>query len=133
MTLDEIAARLPNGFHDAEILELVMNYESLRLLLRVNVLVGLPNDEPGRRDSCRAGEIVFEGVRYFSVEPPRPDSSFRHPGAVGFSYEKMESAVLPPEILQKLPPETKSYSLFVREWLSHVHIAAGDLTFLWAG
>jgi hypothetical protein len=45
MTLEEIEESLPNGLQDSVIQAVVMDYQQLRLTLRVEVLIGLP-DQP---------------------------------------------------------------------------------------
>jgi len=44
MTIEQIEELLPNGLHDAEIRECVMNFEHARLRPGVKVRVGLPTE-----------------------------------------------------------------------------------------
>ena len=57
VTIEEIEETLPNGLHDAEILELVMDYKHARLALEVSVLVGQPIEPHPSCERCRPGEI----------------------------------------------------------------------------
>lgn len=132
MTIEQIEASLPNGLHDAEIRTCSMDYENARLALGVSVLVGLPVQPYPESERYRGGMLVFEGVLFYSVEFPRGDSSFRHPGAVGFSSERMPLEQIPASLASTVPPESQCCSLFVRDWLSHIYIAAAGVSFSWA-
>lgn len=129
--LEQIEKSLPNGLHDAEIRKLTMDYENARLVLSVSVLTGIPSQPYPDREACRSAEISFLQVQFYSVEYPQAGSSFRHPGNVSFSYENTPPDQLPVGLLDVLPPETLCYSLFIRDWLSHIHIGAGEVAFSW--
>jgi hypothetical protein len=109
-----------------------MDYEHARLTFAVNVLVGLPTEQNPDRERCRPGAIVFEGVLFYSVEFPQVRSSFQHPGPAGFSYERTSAGEIPEDLEKVLLSGTQSYSFFMRDWLSHIYIAAADVSFLWS-
>jgi hypothetical protein len=44
----------------------------------------------------------------------------------------MKPGVLPDKIAKSLPPESLCYSLYILDWVSHIHIAASDVSFSWA-
>jgi hypothetical protein len=132
MTLEEIEKLLPNGLHDAQIQRMTRDYESAELALKVGVLVGLPNQPRPDRDRYRTADIVFRRVYFCAVELPQPESAFRHPGSLWFSYERMPSNVIPDSLGKTLPKGTQCYSLFVREWMSEMHVAAQDVGFSWS-
>jgi hypothetical protein len=58
MTLEEIEESLPNGLHDPVIQAVVMDYQQLRLTLRVEVLIGLPDQPPPERALPRGGHCI---------------------------------------------------------------------------
>ena len=132
MTLEDIEKSLPNGLHDAVILELVRDYEHALVKLKIEVLIELPEGTDKKATRYRAAEILFSGVPLCTVEVPDPKSAYRHPGCIWFSFSKMSDGVWPEEIGQSLPPGTLLYSLFILDWWSHIHIAAKDVTFSWA-
>ena len=132
MTLEQLEESLPNGLHDAQIRRLAMDYEHARLILRVQVLVGLPTQPPPDCERYRDGEIVFEGVQLFSIELPGAGSAFQHPGSVWFSYERTPPGVMPAAVESALRAETQAYSLFVQDWVSWIRIAASDVGFSWS-
>ncbi len=131
MTLEQVEQSLPNGLHDAQIQQLRIDYERAEIVLRLRVLIGLPDEPPPDRHQYATADLTFRGLQLFATEFPHPESAFRHPGAVWFSYERTPPGTFPPPLAQKLAPELQSYSLFIREWLSHIHIAARDISFAW--
>ncbi len=133
MTIEQIEDLLPNGLHDAQIQALALDYEQMRLVLKVLVLVGLPDQPYPDCERYRAGEILFEGVQFCSVEYPQTVSAFQHPGALWFSYGRTSPEQIPAGVRDILPPGTQCYSLFIHKWLSHFHIAAAEVSFSWAG
>jgi hypothetical protein len=132
MTLEEIEDLLPNGLHDAQIERMTRDYESAELALKVSVLVGLPTQPSPDRESYRAADIVFRRVYFCAVELPQSESAFQHPGSLWFSYERMRPNVIPDSLAKALPKGTQCYSLFVREWMSEMHVAALDVDFSWS-
>jgi hypothetical protein len=132
MKLEEIEKLLPNGLHDAQIQRMGRDYESAELALKVRVLIGLPDQLYPDRERYRTADIVFRGVYFCAVELPQPESTFQHPGSLWFSYERMLPNVIPHSLAKTLPIGTQCYSLFVREWMSEMHVAAGDVDFSWS-
>ena len=132
MTIEQIEESLPNGLHDANIRECMMDYEHSRVMLEVNVLVGLPDEPYPECERYRPGVLVLDGVLYYSVEFPLPGSSFRYPGPVGFSCERTPAGQVPADLWKALPAQCQCYSLFVRDWLSTIYIAATDVSFSWS-
>jgi len=132
MTLEDLDNTFPNGFHDATISDLVRDYENAKLSLKVDILIGLPDDPTPDADRYRSGELIFHGVLFCVIEPPDPESAFRHPGCVWFRFSKMETGAVPEPLMKSLPPDTLCYSLFVLDWWSHIHVAAADVSFVWS-
>jgi hypothetical protein len=127
MTLEQIETTLPNGFHDAEIQDLAMDYEHAGLVLKIRVLVGLPDEPYPACERYRSAALAFQNVLFCSAELPNAASAFQHPGCLGFSYERTLPGAIPAELARTLPPGTLCYSLFIRYWLSSIHIATADV------
>jgi hypothetical protein len=132
MTLEEIEELLPNGLHDAQIQRMTRDYERAELVLKVMVLVGLPSEPRPDRDRYRTADIVFRQVYFCSVGLPQPESAFKHPGSVWFLYERMPPNVIPDSLAKTLPSGAQCYSLFVKDWMSEMHVAAEDVSFSWS-
>lgn len=131
MTLEELEQSLPNGLHDAQIDKMTMDYLHSELTLAVRVWVGLLSQPRPEKDRYRSSKIVFDKVHFFSIELPQAGSSFKFSGSVWFSYERMAPAVVPKELAGSIPSGTQCYSLFVQDWLSHIHVCAADVSFSW--
>jgi hypothetical protein len=132
MTLEEIEKLLPNGLHDAQIKRMTRDYESAELVLKVRVLIGLPNQPLPDRDRYRTADILFRQVYFCAVELPQTESAFRHPGSIWFSYERMRPNVIPDSLAKTLPIKTQCYSIFLRDWMSEMHVATQDVEFSWS-
>jgi hypothetical protein len=131
MTLEELEESLPNGLHDAQICKIAVDYNRTELTLDVRVWIGLLSQPRPDRDHYRSGAIVFRRVYFYSVEPPEVASAFKHPGPVSFSCERMELAAMPQELAASIPSDMQCYSLFVQDWISHIHICAAEVNFSW--
>ena len=72
MTLETIAAELPNGFHDARLRTLSIDYVSRRATLDLRVWVG-DSDAPveAEREAYRPITLSISGLLWCAVEPPR--------------------------------------------------------------
>jgi hypothetical protein len=97
----------------------------------VDVLVGVPDDEPARQNEVRSGLLRFTGTKIIVIEQPDVESSFSSPGTVNFVLSEDEVGSLSDELLAKIRGEHHTYTFFVQEWLSNIKIAATSLEFLW--
>src|SRR5262245_32870453 len=80
MTLREIDASLPNGFHDAEISSIRLDFLSRRAALDREIWIG--DSLRGARETYRAGRLELSGVAYFAIDPPDQRYRFAEPGAI---------------------------------------------------
>jgi hypothetical protein len=131
MTLEKLEEELPNGLHDAQIRSITRNFENRSLTLEVRILIGLPDDPPGKRDEYRNGCITFTGVELFVVEVPDASSASLWSGSVYFSVSRSDVDTFPVEIVKKLTPRINMYTFFLLHWISNIHVAASDMTFGW--
>jgi len=132
MTLEELDDTLPNGLHDAQIKAMTHDYEQAIVKLEVAILVGLPDDAPLDRYRYRNGEIFFHRVLFCTVETPENERILGHPGSIWFKFCRMEPRVLQEKIVKVLAPDVLCYSLYILDWVSEIHIAAGDVSFSWS-
>ena len=132
MTLEQLEQSLPNGMHDAKICSFTCDLEKETLVLKVGVLVGLPEDPPELQDCYRDGVITFSGVKLFVVECPQASSAFPSSGGKFFIIDRSEPGKFSREIEDRLSPETNYYSLYVLDWDSSIHLAATEIAFEWA-
>ncbi len=77
MTPAAILADLPNGFHDATIRELHVEFAREQVTLEVEFWVGdLDAETEEVREATRVGQLLLTGVTSMFVEPPDPRYQF---------------------------------------------------------
>src|ERR1700674_2230675 len=74
MTFEELDRRFPNGFDDAEMTGMTIDYGNRTAMLQLNFRGNSP-DSPDRDIYARA-ELTTRGIYYVSIEPPDPDYLF---------------------------------------------------------
>jgi hypothetical protein len=77
MTSEEVLAQLPNGFHDAVLKELHVEFAKQEVRLPFDFLVGVPHaaTEEGR-EAMRPGVLRLTGVTSMLIEPPTRGAEF---------------------------------------------------------
>lgn len=77
MTPDAIIAQLPNGFHDAVLQELGVDFAKAEARLKFEFLVGMPDAETEEeREAMRPGVLWLMGVTSTTIEPPSAGYQF---------------------------------------------------------
>src|SRR6266566_3905657 len=80
ISLDEIQINLPNGFHDAGIKTIVINYVERTIVLDLKIWVGDPElSDKAARETYVDGVLTISGFDFCVIE--RPD--FQYPYAKG--------------------------------------------------
>ena len=127
MTFREIEQTLPNGFHDAKIVRISLDYPAGTLVMNMRVLIGTPG-EPDQ-DEYGPAEVSVTGLYLCSIEPPDPKYPFRLTGKpLGVSGDSSGNSS--PEIsnlMRKLPPSASCYRFFVEQWNSFIYVAGSDV------
>jgi hypothetical protein len=70
MTLEELADTLPNGFHDAQVSSVSIDYVEREARLNIDLWVGVPSEDEELREAYREGELKLSGLLYWVIEPP---------------------------------------------------------------
>jgi hypothetical protein len=133
MNLEEIDESLPNGFHDAWLVGLEIDYVHGIAVFKTNVLIGLPDEPVEMRDRYRLGTLRFSGVSFVVVDPPDARNAVLTPGAVTFSWSRLDAAESP-HIAELVPSgsDVQAYSFWVLNWCSSIHLAAREVSFDWS-
>ena len=76
MTLEELDHSLPNGFHDAKMFSLSIDYAAGIAIFRLSLLVGWPDDPPPERYAYQEATLTVRGLCFCSIDPPCPTSPF---------------------------------------------------------
>ena len=135
MTLDELDKTLPNGFHDAEVAAVELDYVGRTAKFRMSLLVGSPDDPVPERDARQRAVLSVTGLYFCAIEPPDPNYPFASGKSVVVSGDPAEPDHLPslPALMGKLPAGTWCYRFFVVDWNSFMHIAARDAEVTFTG
>jgi hypothetical protein len=141
MTLEELAHRLPSGFHDSTLRGLSIDYERRTLRLDVSLKVGDPDGPREQRDDIRDAEVEISGVVFFVIDPPCPDPAYDFVSAgevwIGDGYETRSipkfAEAIDEKLLNAVPEGAFVQSFFVHDWNSFVHVAARDCAMKWIG
>jgi hypothetical protein len=137
MTLAEIEANLPNGFHDAEIEELVWNYRTDSASFTMKFWVPEATDQD--IEIYRLGRLDLKDIVFMAIDPPHlrdlDPKSYKPSGALQIDGMTTTETIFPglSKLKQQLPPETQIYSFYVVNWNSYIHIATGEAELVWIG
>jgi hypothetical protein len=128
-TLKEMAAQLPNGFHDTLISACAVDFVARTVEFDVRVWTGdMDSSQESEREQYRAGRLVIAGLAFCQFEAPDPRYPFadRRP----ISVDLCEPEASHP-ITSTLPANVFSGRFFVSTWNSFIHLAGEHATLDW--
>ena len=128
MTLEELEDSLPNGLHDAEIKDLLIDYPRGEVRMELRVWVG----DIERREAYRDGTLVLEGLQFVAIEPPDPRYAFAKDTRLRIDVTHDKKHLRAPAI-DKVPKDCFVSGLFVQEWNAYVYVAARHASLAWKG
>jgi hypothetical protein len=133
MTFRQIEETLPNGFHDAKIEHISLDYPAGALLMNMSILTGTPGESD--QDEYGPAELKISGLYFCSMEPPDPTYPFNPNGkplrVSGDSCGRGSLEIS--NLVRRLPPGASCYRFFVEQWNSFIYIAASDVQIAWSG
>jgi hypothetical protein len=128
MTLAEIEETLPNGFHDAEISKLSVDYETKIATITMNPWIGSMDAPPDNgRELYRAASLVLSGLAYLSIDPPDPRYPYDGPGTLRIDLCGGDTT----HTIRELRPGEFAGKFFVDEWNSFITFIATDAVLAW--
>jgi hypothetical protein len=133
MTFEELDQRFPNGFVDAEITGLDLDYQNRMAKVFLN-LRSNPPDSPNRDEYQRA-TLVLNGFYYFVIEAPDPDHLWYPQRSIQIDglAEDDSQYRLAGLLKSKQPKDAFCCRFYVHDWNSFIHVAAKDAQFSLAG
>ena|ERR1700690_1094945 len=132
MTFEDLNSELPNGFHDARLHGIVIDYVAGSMSLRLDVWVG--NLDGPDRETYRAAELRVAGLCFCSIEVPDPRYPYMPDGSpLDVSGDAADSRTLAAleQLSRTLPSGTSCYRFFVQDWNSFIHVAAKEFQVHW--
>ena len=131
MNFHELEDSLPNGFHDAELKSVTMNYVNRTLCLDMYVFIG-ELDSPEMREVYRPARITLENVAYFVIESPDESRPWNRPGAI-----RIDTGLGTPSQSQNLvpgaPAKTIASWIYLNELNRFILFAAESAILEWTG
>ncbi|HWY05433.1 MAG TPA: hypothetical protein VNY24_01150 [Candidatus Acidoferrales bacterium] len=132
MTFEELDRAFPNGFDDAEITGIAIDYTKRMATLQLKLRGNSP-DSP-ERDVYAPAVLRVLGVYYLSIEPP-DQSHIIGPESNAITVDGLpedpHNYPLFGHIKAKLPDGAFCCRFFVHDWNSFIHIAASGAEFSW--
>jgi hypothetical protein len=132
MTFEELDKLLPNGFHDAQIHDLKIDYMIGSAVIRMTFDFGSPKGP--KPEDYRTGELRVSGLFFLTIDPPDPSYPYVPDGCalnVSGDPAKMDTFPALETLAQTFPPGVSCYRFFVNEWNSFINIAAKDVQVSW--
>ena len=131
MTFKEVAASLPNGFHDAELQRFEMDY--VHRTLRFDLLVWIGDmDDPRRRELYRQACLTLDDVAFLVIEPPDVTYPWLKAGRIridaGEGQPPQSSSTLP-----VAPAGTRTTRIYLGELNTFLLFSAGNASLEWTG
>ncbi|MCK4762436.1 MAG: hypothetical protein KAW12_09585 [Candidatus Aminicenantes bacterium] len=134
MDIWTIEKTLPNGFHDAFLQNISIDYVKRELQLDMEILVGDP-DAPteAEREAYKNAHLKLKGLIYCVIEPPDPNYPFSKKEPLWIDIGKIDSSTEPTNLKlpQKIPPEAFSFWMYSSDWNSSFYISAMEAEFSW--
>lgn len=130
MTLDEMAASLPNGLHDAELATVAIDFTRGEVRLTLDIWIG--DDE--ETEAYRQAEVTLCGLVYWVSEAPDARYLYGDTDAVRIDVgpltqlDAAKRAKLPPA-----PADAFSNYIFVADWNAFIYVAARSAALQWCG
>jgi hypothetical protein len=133
--LVELENSLPNGFHDAFLESLHVDYSRKRAVIKLRICVGNPDAaDKAEREAYREANLELVDLTYLVIDPPGPGSDYAELKKLWVDGGEANTDSGPPAPVpaKSLPPGVLPYWFFVREWNSFIHIAAKDAKIHWS-
>jgi len=128
MTLDEIDSGLPNGFHDAEVSKLAVDFLQKTMTLDLDLWIGsMSMPLNAGRETYRTAKLELRNLAYFAVEPPDPKYPYAKPGAIKIDLCEVEDGSSLPAIQLGM----FASRFFVNEWNAFIIVSALEAVLTW--
>ena len=131
MTFEEVAASLPNGFHDAELQRFEMDY--VHRTLRFDLVIWIGDiDDSQRRELYRPARLTLDDVAFLVIEPPDINYPWLKAGRIridaGEGQPPHSSSTLP-----VAPAGTRTTWVYLGELNTFLLFSSGNASLEWTG
>ena len=125
MTFTNVSEQLPNGFHDAELRQLNIDYVSRTLEMSVLAWIGdLSSEIEAEREAYKAATLSVRGLLWCVIEPPSKLHLSTGEG-LWIDAGPWETLTHPPAV-PTIPPGAFAFWVFSRDWNSFFYICGTE-------
>lgn len=124
MTIFQIDQELPNGFHDALIHRITLDYQSDEVNIDISIWTGsMDSAEDSEREQYSRGTLVLLQMKYFSIE--QPGNRAAHDKLCNLRIDLCDDPERPN---LPFPDQSGNFygSFYVVRWNSFIHFSAKD-------
>src|SRR5205823_4639130 len=123
-----VTSGMPNGFHDAHLLNISVDYRERTLQIDLNWWTGEESEIEEVREAYREGTFIVSGLQYFVVESPENRPLKDGPSDID-GFKTRDSDIIRAS-LPNVSSEAFRYSFFVGDWNSFIHFAGTSASVL---
>jgi hypothetical protein len=132
MKFQDLEDSLPNGFHDAKLKNVSIDYVERLLTMQMELLVGTP--EAADREEYRTATLTATGLYFCVIEPP----DVKYPLITKHSPIGISGDDGWPDMLTDLAaglagtnPDFTYHRFFSDDWNSFIYVAADNVEMSW--
>ncbi|MBG0809485.1 hypothetical protein IY145_08845 [Methylosinus sp. H3A] len=133
MTLDDLAASLPNGFHDSVLKVVTIDYVNRKAKLSLEIWMADGDaSSAADREAYKQVEVSLSGLFFWVCEPPCTGYPYDAKDEVVIDIGAVETLATPPSpALPSAPVGCFVSWIFVRAWNAFIYVAAHDAKLTW--
>lgn len=133
MTLADVEATLPNGFHDAEIEQFIWDYRTNSASFTMELWVAEQGNQS--QEVYRKGRLDLKGIIFITIDPPDIKPYKASLGTLRIDGLTTTESILPnlATLTETVTQCINPYSFYVDNWNSYIHIAAKESELIWIG
>lgn len=130
MHLNDIINSLANGFHDAKIYSIAIDYIKRIINIEIDIWIG----DRSFLEAYRRCRLILNGFVYFVVEAPQENYPYDDNRGLAIDvYEQDYSSFVAKTLPRKFDSDAFAYRMYVGDWNSFIHFAAVDAELHWTG
>lgn len=133
MKIEDIERELPNGFHDALLRNVFIDYDRHEAIFEIEIWIGNIDSEIKKlREVYRKGRLRLHDLRYCAIESPDPEYPYAGRRLTIDAGEIGSLKKVPPIRLPEAPSEEAFvHWFFVRQWNAFIYVSATNARFEW--
>src|SRR6266542_3184494 len=127
-TLEQLERSLPNGFHDAQIRRISLDYSRRTIVFDMSLWVGdIESTDKAEREAYQFGILTVSEFDFCVIVPPDLQYPYQARKALTVSSGPGNPQHVP--FLDDIPADAFAHWFFVREWNSFIYFVARVASF----